>query len=367
MGFGDEGKGLTTSYLVSLNPKQTLVGRFNGGHQAGHTVVLGDKRHVFSSFGSGTLQDAPTWWSRFCTFYPIAFMNEYKILQSLGHEPTVYVDPLAPVTTPLDITRNHVDADANKFGSVGVGFGATLERHERHFKLYFQDLYNDAVLKAKLKNIASIFYNREIEERDGLANFMLAVSDLRKLKNVKLSTEIDFLDYEHVVLEGAQGVLLDQEFGFFPYVTRSYTTSRKGCELLAERNLPKPDIYYVTRSYQTRHGAGPMTNEDWPVVLQNNENETNVTHKWQGSFRTSHLDADLLSYAVQCDSMYSAGLRKNLVITCLDQHGDLIGISDKGERLITTPLHLPDYLKASDPIRNIFVSHSPDGTKIHKL
>ena len=63
LGFGDEGKGITTSYLCKKLEGTKIVVRFNGGHQAGHTVVFNGKRHIFSSWGSGTLQGIPTYWS----------------------------------------------------------------------------------------------------------------------------------------------------------------------------------------------------------------------------------------------------------------------------------------------------------------
>ena len=139
--FGDEGKGSMVSYLCSQS-RNPLVVRFNGGHQAGHTVLYNGIRHTFSSFGSGTLQGVPTYWSKYCTFYPLAAYNEYLKLQTLGiKKPILYVDPLCPVTTPYDCFSNFLDEKENNHGSVGVGFGSTIKRHESHYKLYFQDLF----------------------------------------------------------------------------------------------------------------------------------------------------------------------------------------------------------------------------------
>ena len=78
LGFGDEGKGLVTNYLSSPS---SLVCRFSGGHQAGHTVIENGKRHVFSNYGAGPLKGAPTYWSQFCTFEPIGFLKERAILR----------------------------------------------------------------------------------------------------------------------------------------------------------------------------------------------------------------------------------------------------------------------------------------------
>lgn len=133
LGFGDEGKGLTTSFLCSQT-KNPLVVRFNGGHQAGHTVVYKDQRHVFSNFGSGTLQGVPTYWSEFCTFYPVTFLKEFELLSSVV-DPVIFINPLCPVTTPFDVEDNRVYEETHQHGSVGVGFGATLQRQQDHYKL----------------------------------------------------------------------------------------------------------------------------------------------------------------------------------------------------------------------------------------
>ena len=151
--FGDEGKGLTTSFLCS-QVKNPIVVRFNGGHQAGHTVVYNNKRHVFSSFGSGTLQNVPTYWSKFCTFYPIGFMNELKLLNN----PQIFVHPLCPVTTPFDVETNKSLNAVNKNGSCEVGFGTTIQRHEdANYKLFVQDLFHEKILIAKLNNICEYY------------------------------------------------------------------------------------------------------------------------------------------------------------------------------------------------------------------
>lgn len=361
LGFGDEGKGLTTSYLSSLDPKHSLTVRFNGGHQAGHTVVFEGKRHIFSSFGSGTLQCVPTLISRYCTVYPVALMNEYNALKDMGIDPAIYIDPLAMVTTPLDVIHNQKTAARGE--TVGVGVGATVERHEKHYRLYFQDLYNDTVFHAKMRNIRDYYYKGLDESARGI--FELAVSDMRKIKNIFMFNNRAMLDanYDHIILEGAQGILLDQDFGFFPHVTRSYTTSRNALEWIKEQDLPNPDIYYVTRSYQTRHGSGFMSPGRLSLDLKNNEQESNVNHTWAGPFRTGFLDGDLLWYALGCDGYFHQGLKRNLVITCLDQTGDRFLMSVDGIVDRTNPFDLSSYLG----IHDTFISMSPDGTKIQRL
>lgn len=304
LSFGDEGKGLTTSFLCS-QAKNPLVVRFNGGHQAGHTVVYNGKRHVFSSFGSGTLQGVPTYWSSYCTFDPTSFLNEYYLLPNAR----IFVNPLCPVTTPFDVADNQRKEMSLRHGSVGVGFGSTIQRQESNYKLYVQDLYHKSVLTQKLNLIAQ-YYGLGVSD-DKVDAFLKSVE--LALCIIKLEDD-SIMHHFDPIFEGAQGILLDMDFGFFPNVTRSNTTSKNALQMYDSK-----EVYYVTRSYLTRHGNGFLPNEK-KLPLVNNENETNQPNKYQGKFRTAELDVDLLNYSLRCDSNFSLGLKKNLVITCLDQY-----------------------------------------------
>jgi adenylosuccinate synthase len=307
LNFGDEGKGLATSFLCSRT-KNPLVVRFNGGHQAGHTVVHNGNRHVFSSFGSGTLQGVPTYWSKYCTFFPTAFLNE---LEQLIVTPIIYVNPLCPVTTSFDIEFNRTTEKANKHGSVGVGFGATIQRQENYYKLFVQDLFYEPVLIAKLKSIATYYRATNVDEQ--IQKFLESVREVKKI--IRISDDSIMGKYIPI-FEGAQGVLLDMDFGFFPNVTRSNTTTKNAMSMYPLN--ASDEVYYVTRSYLTRHGNGFLPNEK-KLNLKNNEKETNKSHAYQGEFRTAELNIDLMNYSLMCDNHFSSGLKKNLIITCTDQ------------------------------------------------
>ena len=323
LGFGDEGKGLTTSYLCSIT-ENPLVIRFNGGHQAGHTVVHNGNRHVFSNFGAGTLQGVPSFWNKDCTIFPRSIVNEHNTLGEFGDcpAPILYVHPLCPVTTPYDFHANQLEEDArgtNRHGSVGTGFGKTIQRQEDFYTLYAQDLFYPSIVKAKLSNIAKYYGDIRLPSKETIANFMLDIEDCLKIIRIDKSFRDLAMEGFNFICEGAQGVLLDQDFGFFPNVTRSNTTSKNAMELLG---LLKPEIYYVTRAYGTRHGVGFMSKESSAesLGLKNTENETNVSHKYQGDFRVGEIDTEMINYAIQSDSHFSRGGQKNLVITCLDQY-----------------------------------------------
>jgi adenylosuccinate synthase len=343
-GFGDEGKGLATDHLCchSQNP---LVIRFNGGHQAGHTVVTaGKKRHVFSNFGAGTLRNAPSYWSAYCTFSLPSMLKEYEHLLTLGTSPVLYVDNRCPVTTHYDVLYNRVLESARgngRHGSCGLGFGATIERHEAaNICLYAGELLKADVCAGKLLSIRG-YYRKRIEQAgfdfDSLDHdaedqrFMHYLDQLEKLVKqgaVSFVSESGILSsgqWSSFIFEGAQGILLDMDFGYFPHVTRSNTTSKNALAIIdrsLKGTISDAVIHYITRAYQTRHGQGPMTNENAGIKLVNNHNETNSFNEHQGSFRTGALDLDQLNYALSCDNHFSRGLKKSLLVTCIDQLED---------------------------------------------
>ena len=366
LGFGDEGKGLTTDYLC-LNHPDALVVRFSGGHQAGHTVALPDgQRHVFSSFGSGTLRGNSSYWSSYCTLYPSALLSEYVALQTLGKIPRLFVDARTMITTPYDLAYNKAVEMINKHGSCGAGVGPTIERNELFvpYKFYAQDMLYPQVAKHRLEVIHT--YYQEKAKKDGrvglLDNYLsLAtknsidlffedIEDTLKIVDIVTEPEI-FSRFDAFIFEGSQGILLDQNYGFFPHVTRTNTTSQNAMELITKHHLGLPEVYYITRAYLTRHGNGPMANEGQKLELANIEKETNVLNDWQGNFRRSILDLDMINYALQCDANYTASCPKHLVVTCLDQLTGPITITANGQ--IFTPHNFEEIVRK----KQIYAAH----------
>jgi adenylosuccinate synthase len=333
LGFGDEGKGNIVNYLCSQYPKPIVI-RHNGGHQAGHTVIHNGVRHVFSNFGSGTLQGVPTYWSKFCTVDPIGIINEMAVLIEKGiHKFQLIIDPEAMVTTPYDIQINLLKESVRKHGTVGVGFGETILRNERGFKLYFRDLFFPKVLRRKLDAIRAYAIDHGGHDLP-LDRFMECVDKIKD--NLRIFChKPNLYEYETRIFEGAQGLMLDQDYGFFPHVTRSKTGTKNIRRIIR----PLHEIFYVTRTYQTRHGNGPMTGKSIKV---DNPDETNQDDGHQGEFRTGKLDVDLLSYALACDSLDAGNATKNLVVTCWDQRSIHVPIQVLHDDLNTDNLFLCD-------------------------
>lgn len=352
-GFGDEGKGMTTEYLANYfyeKNNSSLVIRFSGGHQAGHTVVTPDGiRHVYSTFGSATLSGHPTYWSSYCTFLPDAVLREYKALIKKGGRPKLYVDAFAPVTTFYDYLLNQFKEKSKgdkRHGSCGVGFGTTMKRTLKSpYTFFAEDLLNFDVVIRKLQSI-EIYYLKEIKNlvsenplipqslvdehtikldfKKATEIFIGRVKELLPL--IEIVNEKKFFkenSFDNYIFEGSQGILLDQNFGLvYPHVTMANTTSENALNIIKKNNLPEPSIFYITRCYQTRHGNGWMSNESLPIKLKNNENETNQLNEFQGNFRIGVLDVDMIKKAILVDNKFSYGYEKNICVTCLDQIED---------------------------------------------
>ncbi len=340
LGFGDSGKGITVDYLASKNPAASLVVRFGGGHQVGHSVHIGERSHVFSNFGSASMRGVPTWFGPLCVVFPPAIVLEAQALAAYG--PQLFIHPLAMVASPWDIAWNRAREAVLGHGSCGVGFGATVERNASGIRLYAKDILFPWVFREKLQAIASWY--RELAGRSGDHQFLHVWNDeagsidagrfeemCRSAASIFELAPLAPLAAKagHLIFEGHQGIMLDQDNGIYPHLTWSSTGSKGALELLASDThfeLEGIDIYYVTRCYQTRHGTGPMSHGD-PVCLINTEAESNIENKFQGRLRTSTLDTELLEYALlsdQCDLAQIWGRRLplpryHLVITCLDQ------------------------------------------------
>lgn len=304
--FGDEGKGLMTDYFCSRFPKdkKVLNVRFNGGAQAGHTVVTPEgKRHVFSHFGSGSfLPNVATYLDKDFIINPILFRREYDVLTSLGIYPMVYVHPSCLLTMPQDMMINQVIEKARgdkRHGSCGVGIFETEMRNKYCKKLtisnaMFTNVYNldldyydaeryEKILNTKLdSDTRALMNNQNIQ-----AHF---TQDLRFfLNHVNIIGETIFNDFDNVVFEGAQGLMLDQNnLEYFPHLTPSNTGIDNVIPHLSGRM--DIEVCYVTRPYLTRHGAGKLPNECLRESVNAKIDLTNHSNEWQGSLRYGKLD-----------------------------------------------------------------------------
>lgn len=339
--YGDEGKGLMTDYFASQNPQSSVVVRFNGGAQAGHTVVAPDgRRHIFSHFGSGSFLECPTYLSRFFIVNPMLFLKELRELQSKGINPTIYMDRHAIVSTPFDVFINQfieTRRAATRHGSCGVGINETVTRCLRSSKLRTEvkDLLDPDKLADHLVEICKKWLPERLRElkieeagqdKDVLAFLEKADAIIQRyLEDVEAMLDKALVTaacpaYQQVIFEGAQGLLLDEaRIDLFPHLTRSRTGLTNVVELSKEMRIEELDVNYVSRTYLTKHGAGPLPGEDnWAFP-----DRTNIPNPFQGKLRFAHLDLEQLAYSINLDLTQAkhkhARINASLSFTCADQ------------------------------------------------
>lgn len=324
--FGDEGKGLMTDYLASSTTNPIVV-RYNGGSQAGHTVVTPDgKRHVFSHIGSGAFANADTYLSQFFITNPTFFWREVQDLD--GRTGYVYVHPRGRLSTPFDVLLNQIRDGSLKHGSCGYGINETVVRCHTDFETTNFYLNNPELLRKKLEVIRDLWVPIRLRQMGIIpdAEAMYAIQnpaliddyirDVDHMRKAVRLREADVLELKDVIFEGAQGLLLDEEHHFFPHVTRSRTGLPNVRKIAAEAGITDLDVFYMTRAYTTRHGNGPLPHHDPDLSY---EDDTNAPNKWQGSLRFSPLDLDLIGEAVNNDLRDHSNITAHVMITHMDQ------------------------------------------------
>ena len=313
MTFGDEGKGVTTQWLCQQSLKQgrnPIVVRFNGGAQAAHTVCLDGKEHICSTYGSGVLLGVPTSLSKDFFFDPISAYHEYQTL--IGLNPLLSVDPTCRVVTPYDVLAGVNNAKVLHDGTCGKGIFQTFKRYNSQS---FDDILNhkdqENHLRMFLYHVRNYY---QVEKNDELED--LFVQSMLKLPFTV--TELTFEDHGEVIYEGAQGLLLDMDYGFYPNVTPSHT----GLDNIPPDQLQGANVYLVTRTYTTRHGNGyePRHELLWDL---SGKHETNVDNEYQGPFKVGMLEFGLLHRAIDRHHLDVWQKRYNLKYHLMVTHGDL--------------------------------------------
>jgi adenylosuccinate synthase len=321
LGFGDAGKGATVDWLCSTGALDVAaVVRFNGGAQAAHNVVADGRHHTFSQFSSGTFAGVPTLLSRHMLVEPIALARESVALASLGvTDPLalLHIDGDALLTTPIHVAANRAREDArgaDRHGSCGKGVGETAAYALGHRAPTVADCQVPSRLRRLLDQLAR-YYAPLVE--GGTHGFPPIDEQVALYREFAAAVRIvgpdalaSFARHGRLVFEGAQGVLLDEWRGLHPHTTWSTVEPRNARAMISAIG-GQSHVLGVTRTYLTRHGAGPFPTEDRGLALPEAHNQTS---EYQGSFRVGHFDPILLRYAIA-----ACGGVDGLAITHLDQ------------------------------------------------
>ena len=260
--WGDEGKG---KIVDLLSEQADIIVRFQGGHNAGHTLVIGDKIFKLSLLPSGIIrQDKITVIGNGVVLDPWKLIEEIDLIRSQGisiDNKRLLIAENTPLIMPYHkhLDQSREETTSNKIGTTGRGIGPAYEDKVGRRAIKVGDLKNIDLLKDRLK-IASEYhgFNTQVildlllEIKDEIiqyvapvANFLNEMTDLNK----------------NIVFEGAQGSMLDVDFGTYPYVTSSNTLAGMASIGTGVPHNRIPNVIGITKAYTTRVGEGPMPTE----------------------------------------------------------------------------------------------------------
>ena len=344
--YGDESKGLVANYFTN---KDTIMVLDNGTAQRGHTVDYEDGyRHVYHHFGSGLRKGARTYYGPEFLIHPMEYNREYNELFKDGiYVPGGYYDALCKVITPYDMLIDHITEDfiaiengEREHGSCGYGSWCATHRF-KHYpssiiymsnKLLNRDFY-DVMMKSVWNGCLGILNRRkvDIEKMNKYKDYFNYDSERNKnLRNNFYMDILFFLNHNAVadfnslwkssdnfLFEMGQGLGLDHSIGIW------HTTSNTGLQnpyaLLKDKDNYNAEVLYVTRSYLTRHGLGPLeecVNKN--EINKTMEDKTNVHNDFQGSLRYGYLEKEEQKKRIETDWNRINGdnhFSKSLVIT----------------------------------------------------
>jgi len=368
LGFGDEGKGTMTDWFCRES-KPNLVVRYNGGAQCGHNVITPEgKHHCFSQYGSGTLAGVDTLLSKFMMVNMYSLAHEAAYLAPLYPDKNpvdmVMIDGRAPILTPYHVMANQLKEFMRgnaRHGSCGKGIGElgydmvhhpdevlhamdlrdqdkTLDTLQRIRARKTHDLIMMGIGNLPMNHKLSQIFRKEFEERKGVEDAAILLKIANRYNILEPDRVNDLVRTSDVVMEGAQGVLLDEWKGFHPHTTWSNITVENAYAILTEaRWSGEIETTGIIRAYATRHGAGPFPSHQ-DGMLKINPLEHNQRNDFQGSFRVGDFDFVLFDYACRCIPQLT-----NIAFTHADMVDRLTGVCwsyqfDNGKQLDTLQL-----------------------------
>ena len=267
--WGDEGKGKVVDVLT---PRYDIITRFQGGPNAGHTLEFNNIKHILHNIPSGIFrEDTLNLITNGVVLDPIVFKREIDALEAMDMDLTknLWISRKAHLILP---THRILDAASeaakgkSKIGSTLKGIGPTyMDKTGRNglrvgdLDLNFLEKYE--ALKAKHKQLLKQYdYEYNLDEE---AKFFEGIEVIRKFRRVDTEYEIHrFLEEGKTILaEGAQGTLLDIDFGSYPFVTSSNTICAGACTGMGIAPTSVGEVYGIFKAYCTRVGSGPFPSE----------------------------------------------------------------------------------------------------------
>ncbi|MBN3082811.1 adenylosuccinate synthase [Pectobacterium polaris] len=350
--WGDEGKGKVVDLLTE---RAKYVVRYQGGHNAGHTLVINGEKTVLHLIPSGILREnVVSIIGNGVVLAPDALMKEMTELEARGVpvRERLLLSEACPLILPYHVALDNAREKARgakAIGTTGRGIGPAYEDKVARRGLRVGDLFDKETFAVKLKEIVEYhnfqlvnYYKADAVDYQKVLDDVLAIADILTGMVVDVS---DLLYKAHlrgdfVMFEGAQGTLLDIDHGTYPYVTSSNTTA--GGVATGSGLGPRYVDYVlgIVKAYSTRVGAGPFPTELFEEVGEHLSQKGNEFGATTGRRRrTGWLDAVAVRRAVQINSLSGFCLTKLDVLDGLKEIKICVGYRlPNGTEVDTTPL-----------------------------
>lgn len=348
--WGDEGKGKIVDLLTD---QVSLVSRFQGGHNAGHTLVIDGEKTVLHLIPSGILRDGVTCMiGNGVVLAPDALLKEMAGLEAQGVpvRERLRLSPSCPLILPYHVALDHARESAlgkAKIGTTGRGIGPAYEDKVARRGLRLGDLMNPVRFAEKLKEVLAYhnfalteYYKAEALDYDTVLTDALAWGE--QMKDM-VADVTDLLhtareNGESILFEGAQGSLLDIDHGTYPFVTSSNTTAGGTATGTGFGPLYLDYVLGITKAYTTRVGSGPFPTElacEVGTHLGVKGHEFGATTGRER--RTGWFDAVAVRHAIRINSISGLCLTKLDVLDGLDELKICVGYEDANGNAISVP------------------------------
>ena len=369
--WGDEGKGKIVDVLTS---NYDIIARFQGGPNAGHTLVFNDKKYVLHTIPSGIFHDNKiNLIGNGVVIDPVILNKEIENIkaENVDISKTLFISRKAHLILP---THRLIDAASekakgkNKIGSTLKGIGPTYMDKTGRNGFRIGDLENEDwktkyfQLSKKHQQLIK-FYDVEIDFNleDLEIDFFDAIEKLRKITFVDSENLLFNSQDENksILAEGAQGSLLDIDFGTYPYVTSSNTTAAGACTGLGISPNSINDVFGIFKAYTTRVGSGPFPTElfdEYGKRMSKVGNEFGATTGRPR--RCGWLDLVALKYSCRINGVTKLMMMKTDVLSGFDKILVCTKYKYRGEIIENLPFDLSD--ESLEPIYKEFMGWSED-------
>ncbi len=371
--WGDEGKGKVVDVLT---PNYDVVSRFQGGPNAGHTLEFNGQKYILRSIPSGIFQgNKINIIGNGVVLDPTLFKGEIEGLEKSGHDLSqrLFISKKAHLILPthrlLDAAYESAKGEG-KIGTTGKGIGPTYtDKISRNgvrvgdILQNFEEKYNNAVKKHKAI-LAQYDFEYDLAELE--KNFFEGIEKLKQFTFIDSEHQINnyLKDGKSVLAEGAQGTLLDIDFGSYPFVTSSNTICAGACTGLGIAPRSIGDVYGIFKAYCTRVGSGPfpteLFDETGDKLRELGFEFGSVTGRPR---RCGWIDLVALKYAIMINGVTKLMMMKSDVIDAFETIKACVAYKIDGKEVTEFPFEIDDSVK---PIYKELPGWKTDMTKMQK-